>query len=140
MSHLGHRSQPSPSHLGAVQQRCLPGDPCLSLNTSFYFYLLTILTLFSHCTNSFQLLLLLLCSHSPNDVPPEPQRNVSIAAVRSAVRPSKTHFNPLSYAFISLTAPFLSTWFTGTRLTPSPPPLGGYDVQEERYLIHLMGI
>ena len=36
------------------------------------------------------LLLLLLCSHSPNDVPPtEPQRNVSIAAVRGAVRPSK---------------------------------------------------
>ena len=32
--------------------------------------------------------LLLLCSHSPNDVPPELQRNVSIAAVRSAVRPS----------------------------------------------------
>ena len=34
------------------------------------------------------LLLLLLCSLSPNDVPPEPQRNVSIAAVRGAVRPS----------------------------------------------------
>ena len=34
-------------------------------------------------------LLLLLCSHSLNDVPPEPQRNVSIAAVRGAVRPSK---------------------------------------------------
>ena len=34
-------------------------------------------------------LLLLLCSHSPNDVPPEPQRNVSIAAVRGAMRPSK---------------------------------------------------
>ena len=33
--------------------------------------------------------LLLLCSHSPNDVPREPQRNVSIAAVRGAVRPSK---------------------------------------------------
>ena len=33
---------------------------------------------------------LLLCSHSPNDVPPEPQRNVSIAAVRGAVRPSKS--------------------------------------------------
>ena len=32
--------------------------------------------------------LMLLCSHSPNDVPPEPQRNVSIAAVRGAVRPS----------------------------------------------------
>ena len=32
---------------------------------------------------------LLLCSHSPNDVPPEPQRNLSIATVRSAVRPSK---------------------------------------------------
>ena len=33
---------------------------------------------------------LLLCSHSPNDVPPEPQRNVSIAAVRGAMRPSNT--------------------------------------------------
>ena len=33
--------------------------------------------------------LLSLCSNSPNDVPPEPQRNVSIAAVRGAVRPSK---------------------------------------------------
>ena len=31
---------------------------------------------------------LLLCSHSRNDVPREPQRNVSIAAVRSAVHPS----------------------------------------------------
>ena len=30
-----------------------------------------------------------MCSHSPNDVPPEPQRNVSIAAVRGAVRPCK---------------------------------------------------
>ena len=29
----------SSSHLGAVQQCCLPGDPCLSLNTSFCFYL-----------------------------------------------------------------------------------------------------
>ena len=28
--------------------------------------------------------LLLFCSHSPNNVPPEPQRNVSIAAVRGA--------------------------------------------------------
>ena len=32
-------------HLGAVQQRCLLGDPCLSLYTSICFYLLTILTL-----------------------------------------------------------------------------------------------
>ena len=31
----------------------------------------------------------LLCSHSPNDVSPEPQRNESIAAVRGAVHPSK---------------------------------------------------
>ena len=31
--------------------------------------------------------LLLLYSHSPNDVPLESQRNVSIAAVRGAVRP-----------------------------------------------------
>ena len=30
----------------------------------------------------------MLCSHSPNDVPPVPQRNVSIAAERVAVRPS----------------------------------------------------
>ena len=45
-------------HLGAVQQCCLPGDPCLSQNTSFCFYLLTILTLFSHCTNSFHPLVL----------------------------------------------------------------------------------
>ena len=35
-------------------------------------------------------MMLLLCSHSPNDVPPVPQLNVSIAAVRGAVRPSKT--------------------------------------------------
>ena len=34
------------------------------------------------------LLLLLLCSDSRNDVPPVPQRNVSIAAERGAVRPS----------------------------------------------------
>ena len=36
---------------------------------------------------------MLLCSHSPNVVPPAPppQRNVSIAAVRGAVRPPKTH-------------------------------------------------
>ena len=33
---------------------------------------------------------MLLCSHSPNNVPSEPQRNVSIAAVRGAVRPSMT--------------------------------------------------
>ena len=32
--------------------------------------------------------LLLLCSDSRNDVPPVPQRNVSIAAERGAVRPS----------------------------------------------------
>ena len=29
------------------------------------------------------------CSHYPNDVPPEPQWNVSITAKRGAVRPSK---------------------------------------------------
>ena len=33
---------------------------------------------------------LCVCSHSPNDVPPKPQRNVSIAAVRGAVRPSRS--------------------------------------------------
>ena len=31
---------------------------------------------------------LLLCSHSPNGVSPEPQRNVPIAVVRGAVCPS----------------------------------------------------
>ena len=35
---------------------------------------------------------MVLCSHSPNDVPPEPQQNVSIAAVRGAVRLSKGKF------------------------------------------------
>ena len=35
-------------------------------------------------------LLLLLCSHSHNDVPREPQRNVSIAAVQGAVRLSNS--------------------------------------------------
>ena len=44
---------------------------------------------------------LLLCSHSPDDVPPEPQRNVSIAAVRGAVRPSNCS-EPLSHAAIYL--------------------------------------
>ena len=39
----------------------------------------------------------LLCSHSPNDVPPEPQRNVFIAAVRGAVRPSKIDQSLLLY-------------------------------------------
>ena len=47
----------SSSHLGAVQQCCLPGDPCLSLDTRFCFYLLTILTLLSppFCMILFQL-------------------------------------------------------------------------------------
>ena len=36
------------------------------------------------------LLLFLLCSHSPDDVPPEPHWNVSIATVRDAVCPSNT--------------------------------------------------
>ena len=50
-------------------------------------------------THFILLLLLLLCSDSRNDVPPVPQRNVSIAAERGAVRPSTlTHFNH----FISL--------------------------------------
>ena len=33
---------------------------------------------------------LVVVSHSPDEVPPEPQRNVSIAEVRDAVRPSGT--------------------------------------------------
>ena len=36
---------------------------------------------------------LLLCSHSPYDVPPEPRLNVSIAAVRGAVRLFKPYQN-----------------------------------------------
>ena len=43
---------------------------------------------------------LLLCSHSPNDVLPEPQRNVSIAAVRGAVRPSRFYAHLLRQIFI----------------------------------------
>ena len=45
---------------------------------------------------------LLLCSQSPNDVPPEPQRNVSIAMVRGAVCPSnkkKTEINNKKYIY-----------------------------------------
>ena len=41
-----------------------------------------------------------MCSHSPNDVPPEPQRNVSIAAVRGAVRPSKSSFVTLFLCYM----------------------------------------
>ena len=36
---------------------------------------------------------MLLCSDSRNDVPPVPQRNVSIAAERGAVRPSTDNTN-----------------------------------------------
>ena len=43
-----------------------------------------------------------VCSHSPNDVPPEPQRNVSIAAVRGAVRPSKSSFVTLFFVTCSV--------------------------------------
>ena len=47
----------------------------------------------------------LLCSHSPNDVPPEPQRNVSIAAERGAVRPSMTGLAEENFLlFIALVA------------------------------------
>ena len=46
-------------------------------------------------------LLLLLCSHSPNDVPPEPQRNVSIAAVRGVVRPAITGSDKVVSSFIT---------------------------------------
>ena len=57
----------SSSHLGAVQQCCLPGDLCLSLNSSFCFYLLTILTLFSHCTDSLHpLFLCFYFSYTPS--------------------------------------------------------------------------
>ena len=42
---------------------------------------------------------MLLCSHSPNDAPPppEPQRSVSITAVRGLVRPTKAHKNTYNY-------------------------------------------
>ena len=49
-------------------------------------------------------LLLLLCSHSPNNAPPEPQWNVSIAAIRGGpVRPSKSR-RPLPFLFGALRA------------------------------------
>ena len=44
--------------------------------------------------------ILLLCSHSPNDVPPVPQRNVSIAAERGAVRPSTSSLYLRGESFI----------------------------------------
>ena len=34
----------------------------------------------------------LLCSHSPNDIPHEPQWNVSIAVVLGTVHPSKAKY------------------------------------------------
>ena len=46
-------------------------------------------------------LLLLLCSHSLNDIPPEPQRTVSVAAVRGAVRPSNRKVYLPSMVYIS---------------------------------------
>ena len=48
--------------------------------------------------------LLLLSAHSPNDVPPEPQRNVSMAAARGAVRPSKKKSLTLGTDFIPVGA------------------------------------
>ena len=46
--------------------------------------------------------MLLLCSHSPNDVPPVPQRNVSIAAVRGAVRSSKENWMLICDSFSNI--------------------------------------
>ena len=43
---------------------------------------------------------MLLCSYSPNDVPTEPQQNVSIAAVRGAVRPSKIYLKKCVCVFV----------------------------------------
>ena len=54
-----------PSHLGALQQCCLPGDQCLSLNTNFCFYLLPRLTLFSQCSNSFHPIFCVFISLAP---------------------------------------------------------------------------
>ena len=51
-------------------------------------------------------LLLLLCSHSPNDVPPEPQWNVSIAAVWGAVRPSSVDPTELQELLLNPWKPF----------------------------------
>ena len=45
---------------------------------------------------------LLLCSDSRNDVPPVPQRNVSIAAERGAVRPSTFMESLIRFPFIHL--------------------------------------
>ena len=55
----------SPSHLGAVQQHCLPGEPCLSLNTSIFFHLLNILTHFSHLQTHFTRLFYAFISLTP---------------------------------------------------------------------------
>ena len=53
---------------------------------SCYFYFYFIFSRSVRETSRFRNEPMLLCSHSPNDVPPEPQWNVSIAAVRGAVR------------------------------------------------------
>ena len=70
------------------------------------------------------MLLLLLCSHSPNDISPEPQRNVSIAAVRGAVRPSNFYVVWGLLLFMSYgDLPFIRSevvrWCDGAGLTSS---------------------
>ena len=47
-------------------------------------------------------LLLLLFSHSPKDVPHGPQRNISIATVRGAMRPSNSWNKVNLHAYLSM--------------------------------------
>ena len=68
---------------------------------------------------------MLLCSHSPNDVPREPQRNVSIAAVRGAVRPFKLNGALKAVSDISFISEKQCRGIVANlskRTTPPPPP------------------
>ena len=62
----------------------------------------------SFLVDSFNVAQLLLCSHSPNDVAPVPQRNVSIAAERGAVRPSMMWLKLRSTLFIGINSLIMS--------------------------------
>ena len=69
-------------------------------------------------------MVLLLCSHSPNDVPPEPQRNVSISAVRGAVRPSKNFICVcvcVCMCVYSNSRNDVPEWLSGTEPLPHTP-------------------
>ena len=106
---------------------------------------------FSKCTvrlnkthSGLEILLLLLCSHSPNEVTPEPQRNVSIAAVRGAVHPSKLEILLINDCLYTITkknnsdSDWRSLFQTFRPLSPLQAPYTTRDLSPwfKQYFIH----